>query len=291
MPLPAPAIMSAATGAGMGSAFLTGASSAFGSALGSAFGGTTGRGKRRDQRQAYRYQKRFLPGIEAAIQSKKFKRHMKDVDAAGLHRLAALGIAPSSGSASAVGAIQPEMPGQHVAGSAIETGINTMIGMQKSERQTAHQQIMGGLQIEEQTLRNDWLKTQILNSEAKRLASMANSQRPNAMQRLGLSINPHPSEAESRVYMHPDGSTYKAGGGTPASILEDDIGEWADWMPQTLGRAYDVMKAQSQYAVGIDPKNTFYDKYLNRPKRKSTTRGHPRATTPYKSRYPSHHYR
>ena len=39
-------------------------------------------------------------------------------------------------------------------------------------------------------------------------------------------------------------------GGSPADVLSKDIGEWADWMPETLHRAYQTMKAQPRNYFG-----------------------------------------
>lgn len=155
---------------GMGSAFLTGAGQAAGSLLGS-FGGQSSKSKRRDQRKAYEYQAKYLP----MIQSAQFKQHMKDIDEAGLHRLAGLGISPASGG-QAMGAINPNIPGQSPTGSAIESGINTAINVQRANTQQAHSKVMANLQLEEQSLRNDWLRTQIQASKLKTAGAISNSQ-------------------------------------------------------------------------------------------------------------------
>lgn len=99
--------------------------------------------------------------------------HMKALDAAGLHRLSALGITPSQGSTSSSN--QPMIPGQSDFGSAVETGINTAINVSDSNRQNAANQAFQKLMIEEQSLRNDWLRTQIANSKLKTLGQITNA--------------------------------------------------------------------------------------------------------------------
>ncbi len=222
------------------------------------------------QRQYDRYRYRKFDSVRARV---------RDAKSAGLHPLAALGIAPASGGM--LPGMEQTIPGQNTAGSAIETGINVMQGMSREQTRNVHSQSMQKMQLEEQELRNDWLKSQILNSENKRLAGMANSQRPtpDPAMRRATPYKPHPSEGPRRTFMHPDGSTYSISGGTPASVLEDEINEWADWMPHTLGKAYDVMKSQWQNIAGIDPGNTFYDRHLKKgyhrphPKPRRNTRG------------------
>jgi len=164
-----PIIAGSSTLSGAGSSFLTGAASAVGSAFGGGLFGQSKGSKRRQVQQSYRDQRHYLPKIQSA----QFQQHMKDVDKAGLHRLAALGIAPASGGS----AIAPSFDSSpSPAGSAIETGINTALSMQRHGRQTSHQKVMAGLQLEEQSLRNDWLRTQIANSNMKRVSDIANSQ-------------------------------------------------------------------------------------------------------------------
>ncbi len=253
----------------VGSSFLTstagqGLAAAAGGFLGSGLGGTTNAGRQRDAR-FNRDMARDQIKWQDKRKSVRITRLVADAKKAGLHPLAALGISPSSGGGSLPG-IAPDYPNRSPAGSAIEQGIQVMQGAQRFNRQTAHQTNMAELQVEEQILRNDWLKSQILNSETKRLAAMANAQRPAPDPAMRRQLPHKPGIGESRrpQFVHPDGSTYSVQGGTPTSVLEEYIGEWGDWMPRTLGTAYDVMKAQWRDISGIDPKNTFYDKYIKK---------------------------
>lgn len=273
MALPAAAITSG-TQTGASSGFLTsaagqGLASAAGGFLGSGIGGGTASGRQRDarfNRDMSRSQIKWLANFQRQQPNDSIQRLVKDAKRAGLHPLAALGIAPSSGGSqsAALPGIAAEYPGRSPAGSAIETGIQVMQGAQRFNRQTAHQTAMAELQVEEQTLRNDWLKSQILNSETKRLAQYANAQRPapDPAMRPRVQYKPHPSEAKKRILMHPDGTTYSIPGGSSAELLEQYIGEWADWMPETLGNAYDVLKSQWRNKAGIQPGNTFYDRHF-----------------------------
>ena len=169
------------------STFLTspagqGLTAAAGGILGSQFGSPSRAKQARQRRDQYADQKKYGSKvldkqlrINEKYRNREIQGRVADARAAGLHPLAALGIAPSSGG-SIPGFSSSDIPGQHQTGSAIESGIRTLQGAQRHESQTAHQQVMAGLQLEEQTLRNDWLKTQILNSESKRAAAAANSQ-------------------------------------------------------------------------------------------------------------------
>ncbi len=125
---------------------------------------------------------------------------MKSMDESGLHRLAALGITPGAGTSmpspqqGPVGhSSQPIIPGQSNFGSAVETGINTALNVAQDNR-------MYGLKMQEQELRNDWLRTQIANSRIKTVAALANSQQdltgkpgPGPTQPGTLQLNEHTS--------------------------------------------------------------------------------------------------
>ncbi len=96
---------------------------------------------------------------------------MKALDAAGLHRLAALGMSTPSSSAPTQ---QPMIPGQSDYGNVVSEGINTALNVAQVDRQTNAQKVYQGLKLEEQKLRNDWLRTQIANSRMKSLTQAAN---------------------------------------------------------------------------------------------------------------------
>ncbi len=253
------------------STFLTspagqGLAAGVGGAIGGMFGGkVTTAGRQRDAR--------FTRDMQNAYDANRFEKYdsitarVRDATRAGLHPLAALGIAPASGGGSLPG-LAPAIPGQHDTGSAVETGINTMLNAQRSQLSGQHAQEMQGMRLEEQQLRNDWLRSQIMNSESKRLAAAANFAMPAPAMRPRPQRTPHPGEKTRPRYMSPDGTIYSAQGGTSAEVLEQDLGEWADWMPHTLGRAYDVFKAQMRNVSGVKSGNTFYDRHLKKGVRK-----------------------
>ena len=66
----------------------------------------------------------------------------RDARKAGLHPLAALGIAPAG--SSPIPGIAPAQPGPSPTGSAIESGIRTMQSAQRFQQTSAHQQSIGG---------------------------------------------------------------------------------------------------------------------------------------------------
>ena len=75
--------------------------------------------------------------INERYRNREIQGRVADARAAGLHPLAALGIAPSSGG-SIPGFSSSDIPGQHQTGSAIETGLRTLQGAQRHESQTGH---------------------------------------------------------------------------------------------------------------------------------------------------------
>lgn len=180
---------------------------------------------------------------------------MKSMDESGLHRLAALGINPGSGSAASGPSgtsAQPLIPGQSDFGNVVSDGINTALNVAQSDR-------MFGLKMQEQELRNDWLRTQIANSRMKMLTGTANSTQDEDT-RAVFPTQSHPSEGQSRHYRFKDGKEYSVIGGTPMEILEADVGEWANVMPETIHRAYQVFKKQVRNYFG------YYDlpKYMEK---------------------------
>lgn len=171
-----------------------------GAGLGSMLGGS-GYGRwKRQQRKLYKYQLRYQPGIERANILAKVQAY-KD---AGLHPLAALGI--SSGGAGTPG-VAPPIPGQSETGSAISEGIRTGMSVHAKKKQMAHAERVAGLQVDEQQLRNDWLKEQIRNSKLKRAQVLANATRTSGQGTPG----PGPQQAgEIRFSEHasvPTGTT------------------------------------------------------------------------------------
>lgn len=161
---------------------------------------------------------------------------MKSLDESGLHRLSALGITPSSGPQSA--GSQPMIPGQNVAGSAVETGINTALNVARSDRQAAHQKQYQRLKLQEQSLRNDWLKTQIANSKLKTLAAASNMSqdvplssltgKPHSGKVIAQTLDPYAHTSDSHGYslFGTSGRAIQQKPGTlRGQALEDAIGE------------------------------------------------------------------
>jgi len=237
-----PAIAGAAT---VGSAFLNNSGGSY-------------RARNRDLRKQYKYQERYLPRIASA----QFQQRVKDAKDAGLHPLAALGIARSSGGP----ASSPIIPGQNQTGSAISEGLRTGLQIHGQNQARKHAGQIAELQLDEQRLRNEWLATQIANDRIKAGAAAANAQRPT--QRDPVQTQPAGNEADPITLVHPDGTKYPVFGGTPAEQLQKFIGEWADWMPQTLGRAWETFKEQTRHGTGTkdwpDRYKKFGESYHNR---------------------------
>ena len=122
-----------------------------------------------------------------------FAEKMKAVDAAGLHRLAALGIS-TGGSPAPGSSTQPMIPGQSPDfGSAISEGIQTAQNVSRGNQLSAQAKTMANLKVEEQHLRNDWLRTQIANSKMKTLTTAANANQ-DAIKLNALKGSPHTGE-------------------------------------------------------------------------------------------------
>lgn len=280
------------TGAAVGTAFGAYFGGPYGAAAGASTGGqiggmfdsTTQAGRDRNLRTAYKYQARYQPEVNKQV----FRQQIKSYKEAGLHPLAALGISTGSGGGQPAQA-DPQMPGQSSTGSAIGEGL-ALVGQQSRQTHGAQMGKMAQraalLGLEEQGLRNDYLRAQIAASEQRRLMQLANSQRPVATildpaMRRQYPHKPGPNEMMRRTFTSPDGTLYTAQGGTSAEALEADIGEWADWMPHTLGRAYDVFKAQSQNLGGVDPNNTVYQRMIRYSKRPHAPRRNVRGKSKY----------
>lgn len=153
----------------------SGAGMGIGAGLASAAGSLLGRGGNSIGRRA-----KDQDRMNRVMQQSR-RRHFNEFDStqarvadarkAGLHPLAALGIAPSSGGYPSA---SPGLPGQSDTGSAIETGINTMLNVASADKRDAHSKVMQGMQLKEQQLRNDWLESQIAASKVKTMGGIAN---------------------------------------------------------------------------------------------------------------------
>nr|UXQ87939.1 MAG: DNA pilot protein [Microvirus sp.] len=251
-----PSQLPSAPSGGGGSNFLTGAGAAAGGALSGPLGYGLGAAAGQIAGQAFSSNKVNFRGKYARKQhdftrwaNKNFNQDARDemtpdmvarvkaLDAAGLHRLAALGITPSGSAAQS--SPQPMIPGQSDYGSAISDGINTALNVSQNDR-------MFGLKITEQELRNDWLRTQIMNSGTRRMSQVANEQRP------ASGVIDGPTVGDDRTTTAPGGQKITIRGGTSAQDLEDQIAEWANLMPSTIGRAYDQFKGEIRDIFGID---------------------------------------
>lgn len=176
MPRPSPAVMKSAS---MASSFLTGpVGTGIAAGLGSLAGSQgqsnedlrkMGRFNRDQQWELAKRQNKY-------IDSKRIQQTVRDAKKAGLHPLAALGIAPASSSAPAFTPAAP-IPGQNETGSAISTGINAMLNTSASQAQRTHATGLQRLQTQEQVLRNEWLVSQIEASKVKSLTQLANVNR------------------------------------------------------------------------------------------------------------------
>lgn len=160
------------------SSFLTGVGTGLGQSLVGSFGGdgvNTARGQSswaadlqgRVNRRSMRHYRRHLEKLPSAM--------VKGTTSAGLHPLAALGMQQGSGPAFSVGT--PGIPGQNSTGSAVGEGILAGIGAYNLKQSRQHQEKMGGLQLKEQELRNEWVREQIKNSQLRRAEILANATR------------------------------------------------------------------------------------------------------------------
>jgi len=261
MPNPAPSVMSAALSSG-GNSFSSGLFNAFGYGAGAAGANLAGqmltgngvnfRGKyARNQAQFARDQ--LAPDMIA---------RMKAAKAAGIHPLIALGLNPASAPQ------QPMIPGQSADfGSAIKAGVDTTLAIRDARE-------MSSLRIEEQQLRNDWLRMQILNSARARGAQAANGTRP-PVRPLAPSANP--ANAAPRTAVTSNGTVIDYPGGTTADSLETEINDWAQWMPETMVRAFHIARGQIRDYVGIDNNATWYDRLQSKRYRKQYTKARTKA--------------
>lgn len=169
---------------------------------------------------------------------------MDAAKAAGVHPLIALGLNPASAPQ------QPMIPGQSADfGSAIKTGVDTALAIRDARE-------MSSLRIEEQQLRNDWLRMQILNSARSRGAQNANSTRPPVREQAPSA---NPANAAERTFVTPEGKVETYTGGTTAEDLEREINDWAQWMPTTMRRAWQIFKKDVRGQMGASPPTWYND--------------------------------
>lgn len=177
-----------------------------------------------------KYQRNVAAHNRAQI-SPDMAARMKALDESGLHRLSALGIVPSGAPAQ-----QPMIPGQSDYGNVVSDGINTALNVARSEKQSEAQTVYQGLKLEEQKLRNDWLRTQIANSKLKTLTAAANASQ--GMNLADVAGKPHsgnivvseqppiPHTGQSAGYSLFGGDTIKQKPGViRGQALEDSVGE------------------------------------------------------------------
>lgn len=204
---------------------------------------------------------------------------MKAAKAAGIHPLIALGLNPASAPQ------QPMIPGQSADfGSAIKAGVDTTLAIRDARE-------MSGLRIEEQKLRNDWLRMQIRNSARARGAVRANSSRP-PIREPAPSANP--ANAAERTFVTHEGEIETYQGGTTAEDLEREINDWAQWMPSTMRRAWQIFKKDLRSQLGITPPTWWDD--MRRRGNANRRQWQKEATKAYRtprsnwSRNPTHHF-
>ena len=223
-----------------GSQFLTGAMGKRGSY-------SSGSQVRQQHRLATQASKTYRADT-AANQLAEWRGKMRAVKDSGLHRLAALGIAPSSG-AGYQGAAAPQqvIPGQSDTGSAIESGISTALNLQQAKTGRAHSQAMATLQVEEQTLRNDWLRTQIQASRLKTAGAVMNSQQDRIHSDYGFHVGESPPP---EVTGQNTGIIAPGGFGIPvtpdrttADAVSDQYGDVVEWVYGGARAIEDVFNA------------------------------------------------
>nr|UXQ88025.1 MAG: DNA pilot protein [Microvirus sp.] len=208
-----------------------GLGAAAGSIAGNAFASNkvNFRGKyARNQHDFTRWANKNFAADARAEMTPNMVSRVKALDAAGLHRLAALGITPSGSAAQS--SPQPMIPGQSDYGSAVSEGINTALNVSQNDR-------MGGLRIEEQTLRNDWLRIQIANSKMAMLKGVSNGsqdvgvsleslQKPHSGKIVVSEQPPIPHTTETSGYSLTGHDTImQKPGAIRGQALEDAVGE------------------------------------------------------------------
>lgn len=208
----------------------------------------------------YATQQKYIPqNIVAKVQGAK---------QAGLHPLAALGIAPAG--TPATGAM-PIVPGQSDTGSIIGRGIEAAGRGYQRGQEMEYAKKIAELDLENRKLQNEFLMAQIDSSRKKTLESQVISY-PEAYRRLRLTRDPvqtalqakatkatpvvtDPWDSIPKAHKDPrfmvtsDGDIIEIPPGTPQSVLEDEIGDWSNLMPDTVKRAAEVFKAQGYKAL------------------------------------------
>ena len=203
------------------------------------------------------------------------KSKVEGAKAAGLHPLAALGISTGSGPSGAV------IPGQSPdAGSAIGQGINTYLNARQAQEDRAHSQQLATLGLEEQRLRNDWLRQQIMASKVKSLAGLTNATR----HRTG-NVTPGPGPSTPGQMKLSETLSLPTGTTTSSQGAEDRYWEFGGAGMGLLNMGYD---AASWLLPTQEDWNAFFDKLQILPNnpytRKKPIQVKPRVTTPQERR-------
>lgn len=240
----------------MSSAFLSsplagGLATGISSALGG--GRTSTRKSRVLSRIGYEHQQKYLPGIQSSIydatsavaekyRNRQIQGRVADAKAAGLHPLAALGIAPgSTGGMGGGGATSMPMATESPTGSAVGEGIRAATAIARNNVDRAHQARMADLNVQEQQLRNTWLEEQIKNSRAKRLETLTNSGgRGITMDQARRDQEKLQHGLESRIRTSRDKS-FATGATSPAEDWEGRYGEMGGIVGGLVNSGYDLV--------------------------------------------------
>lgn len=277
---------------GLGSSFLTGAGAAIGSSM---FGSKSRSLESQYRLSRHHYKKmdqlqreRVGPNMLAEMRAK-----MAALQDAGLHPLAALGMSMSSGPNIPMPNV---VPGQSDTGSYVGEGIRAAMAHRADKQSRAHAQTIAGLQLEEQGLRNEWVREQIRNSQIKRAQILSN-----AAQGSGSRNTPGPGPQESGNVVLSEHASIPTGKTTSSQDAEDRYWEIGgagmglhnlgyDAMGSHLGTVDDELKRLEQAGI-IKPFG--YTKKNPLRWRKSKTYGEFRYTRkPYKRpKYPTYRRR
>lgn len=213
----------------------------------SLLGGLFGR-KKSEPKPDYEGQLKYIPReIQAKVQGAK---------AAGLHPLAAIGMSTSQA---------PVIPGQTSTGSIVGDAIQAGAGGYAAAQQREYNKQMGELGLEKARLENKWLETQIANSQMS-LAKQSAIPYPESYRRARLTRDPVLSQTLNRAgqasQMGPripasvkadmtprlgvdmEGNILEYPKGTAMEREEEEHGEWSQWMPRQLERAWENWKRQ-----------------------------------------------
>lgn len=214
MPNPAPSVMAAAQSSpavsSFGSSFLTGV----GTALGSSMFGSKTRSLESQYRLARTHYKK-MDRLQRNRLDRNMQARMAALKNAGLHPLAALGMSTSSGSSVSMPNV---IPGQGSSGSFIGEGIRAAMDHRADKQSRAHARTLQGLQLEEQGLRNEWVREQIKNSQIKRGQILANAARTAG---LGGGTSPGPGPQEPGNVVLSENTQIPTGKTTSSQDAED----------------------------------------------------------------------